>query len=102
MTRELRLDFDGPIPCGWEQRLTWALWQGRRRMRAYWCRRTRHGWHVGIVLTRAIADWEAVAWQAVLGSDWRREVFNIAKLRGRLGSAAPWNVLYVRKFGLTL
>ena len=102
MTRELRLDFDGPIPRGFEQTLAWVLWQVRRRMVAWWCRRTRHGWHVGIVLTRGVAALEAIALQAILGSDPRRETFNVAKVRTRRGRKAHWNVLYERKIVVTL
>lgn len=102
MTRELRCDFDGPLPRQWEQRLAWTLWQVRRRAAAWWVRRTRHGWHVGVALTRPCGDWEAIALQAALGSDFRREVFNVAKRRQRQTNPERWNVLYTRKIEVVL
>lgn len=88
----------------------------RLRFLAYWldvpqraCRlsrlRTRRGWHL-IVYYRGVKRFTAaqiVAAQAIAGSDWRREAFNL--VRARHLTAAPkswrkvgaWNTLYREK-----
>lgn len=97
MAATLLLDVDGPVPRDLEARVRWALWQVRERCTGYWLRRTRHGWHVGIAVTGRWSPWRLVAMQACLGSDWRREVFNVAKVQRVRNRRAPWNVLYTRK-----
>lgn len=100
---DLRLDFDRKRPpviedalylvcryCGWN--ITALSW-----------RRTENGWHVEVFLVRPITPLRAIAAQAILGSDWRREALNLAKWRRRhpRGSLErqEWNVLFTRKIG---
>lgn len=63
---------------------------------------TRRGWHISLYVRRRLSPLEIVALQAILGSDWKRELFNLARARGL--AAAPsfwrkdrWNVFYARK-----
>jgi hypothetical protein len=82
---DLRLDFDGDIPTDFEYRLRFF----GQRMRWYHgdvrYDRTAHGWHV--VVPVQLLDGTAlelpfpivVAAQAILGSDWKREAFNLAR-----------------------
>lgn len=68
--------------------------------------RTRRGWHM-VVYYRGVKRFTAaqiVAAQAIAGSDWRRETFNL--VRARHLTSAPkswrrvgvWNTLYAEKF----
>lgn len=74
-------------------------------------RRSSRGWHV-VVYIRSMPEVAAafpplaiVCAQAILGSDWKREGFNL--VRAMYLSAAPvswqqigrWNTLYLRKMG---
>lgn len=100
---DLKLDYDGELPMDWIGRLAWLCQMMRWRVRATWIRRTRNGWHVGVLLTRRPTPLKVIAAQAILGSDWRREAYNLMKWRRRwpVGSVQSqlWNVLFVRKYG---
>lgn len=68
------------------------------------CRfRTRRGWHVEIYSDAKLKAAEMVALQAILGSDYRREAFNLFRatklsLVPRFWRALPnWNVLHTEK-----
>lgn len=98
---DLKLDLDGRFPRGFEQRLAFVLRVVRWTPVVWWVRRTKHGWHVGVHLTRRPDPLKVIAVQAALGSDWRREVYNVAKWRKRWRRGTPeaelWNVLWHRK-----
>lgn len=68
----------------------WAEWSASGR-----------GVHVGIVLKKPLPVEEIVLLQATLGSDWKRELFNVSRLRvlGALPTfwQQRWNVLYAEK-----
>lgn len=84
---DLRIDVDGEIPEDFEYRLRFL----GQRMRWYYgdvrYDRTAHGWHVVVpIITRiGVAEQDeipfpiVVAAQAILGSDWQRESFNLAR-----------------------
>jgi hypothetical protein len=59
--------------------------------------RTRRGWHVLICWSRALDAAEQVAIQAALGSDYRRETYNLARVLGGKSSDPRWNILFERK-----
>jgi|SRR4030042_90152 len=62
--------------------------------------RTRHGWHVVIYWRNPMSPWMILALQAILGSDWRRESMNFARLssnRKDRFSMKRWNILYAEK-----
>lgn len=70
--------------------------------RPLWFRydRTRRGWHVVIYWRYEMSPWMLLALQAILGSDWRRESMNFARLAsGRTDrfSMERWNILYEEK-----
>jgi len=73
-------------------RIVWTLY-----------RRTRRGWHVVIAMRNHLTPGEAIALQACLGSDRRRETLNlmraIAVRRGRITGfwSERWNLLYSSK-----
>ena len=62
--------------------------------------KTRHGWHIIILWRKTMLPWSILALQAILGSDWRREAMNWARLAsGRTDAFAMkrWNILYSKK-----
>ena len=94
----LYLDFDGKVPRGLLDRIVWSckLWQWP--IVAVRFDKTRHGWHVVVGIRKRVAPSLIVAAQAVLGSDYKREAFNIMRVQ-QLDARSPywrerWNVLY--------
>jgi hypothetical protein len=61
--------------------------------------RTTHGWHVIITLRQRLTLAEAIAAQAILGSDHYREAFNFARARSAPGAfwRARANILFAEK-----
>jgi hypothetical protein len=103
--RRLKLDFDGHLPSDLVDRVRALFrWVGGRAA-VIEVRRSARGWHV-VIHTRAQwarAPIAAVAAQAILGSDPKREMFNLMRAL-RLADAPVfwrqehrWNTLYARK-----
>lgn len=92
----LKLDFDGPIPRGFLFRLRHCakLWQWDVEAIRY--DKTRRGWHVTVAINKKISPALIVAAQACLGSDLKREAFNLMRVQQlpRGYFRARWNVLY--------
>jgi hypothetical protein len=94
----LLLDFDGPLPAD----IDWRLMEVCRclGLRARWCRvgASRRGWHIVLAVSARLSPPVIVALQAILGSDWRREMFNLYRVRRLRRVPASWrdkwNVLY--------
>jgi len=59
--------------------------------------RTARGWHVLICWDRAMSPAEQIAIQAALGSDYRRETYNLARVFGGKADDPRWNLLFERK-----
>lgn len=99
-----RCDFDGSIPRDIARRL--QMLARVLGLRYEWIRydRTQHGWHmeIGFQYLTKLSPTEIVLVQSVLGSDWKRELFNARRARDlsrhpALWRRAPrWNVLYHR------
>ena len=94
----LYLDFDGRIPANLIDRIVWAtkLWQWS--VEAVRFDRTKNGWHVVVGIHEDVEPAMIVAAQAILGSDYKREAFNLMRVQS-LDSVSPfwrerWNVLY--------
>lgn len=101
MTTRLKIDLDGTLPRDIDERVHWCLRVMGVRVEWWSVRKTRRGWHVEVELRGRLHPWKVVALQAILGSDYRRETFNLRRVwnwRG-LDSAARkhWNVLFTRK-----
>jgi hypothetical protein len=66
-------------------------------------RRTARGWHVKVVVRGRATPAVVVAVQAICGSDWRREAFNLVRVRAARRVAPEWrtrySVLFTRKLG---
>lgn len=93
--RTLLLDFDQPVQPR-PERLAWLLGQLELEWRGMHFSRTARGWHVVIDLDRRLTGAAIVAAQIVLGSDIKRERYNLFRV---LCGAAPrdWNLLFSRK-----
>jgi hypothetical protein len=66
--------------------------------RGYEIFRTEHGWHLRIDVTVRLSPPGIVAAQSILGSDWKREAYNLMRAR-RLPRTdlywrSRWNTLY--------
>jgi hypothetical protein len=59
--------------------------------------RTRHGWHMVIEWDRNFTPWQIVALQCVLGSDRRREAYNLARVFSGKSRNRRWNLLFSEK-----
>lgn len=105
MTR-IKVDIDGRLPEEIGERIVWVLRTMKLPVRSVSYRRTRHGWHVEIEIARQMHPWRVIAIQAVLGSDYRRETFNLRRTSqwSRLPAVARkhWNVLFSRKIHISL
>lgn len=103
MTR-IKLDIDGRLGADFDDRLWWVLMTLEWPVDFVSYYRTRRGWHVEVRVRRRVHPWRIVAVQAVLGSDYRREAFNLrrtARWRDLPAVArARWNVLFSNKHQL--
>ncbi len=103
----LKLDYDGEVPGHLRDILRFAELYVRVKVVRIARRRSAsgQGWHVCVRLNRALPVQAVVALQAILGSDARREVFNLS--RALVLDSVPrfwrdrWNVLYSSKMGVT-
>lgn len=99
----IKLDIDGALaPLRLRRRLGFLCSVFRREIESVRLERSRRGWHVRIALAgRRLPPSAIVAIQAILGSDYRREVFNLFRALQLPGAPAFWrsrhNVLYHRK-----
>lgn len=99
-TTTLMVDYDGTIPRDFEFRLRSVVRGHRLRVERVGIFRTRHGYHVSIVVRGRIAFARCVLLQALLGSDWKRELFNSRRALAWRRVPSFWrsraNVLYQR------
>lgn len=95
----LKLDFDGPLPRHLESWVTTCATLWGWRLVALRIDRTRHGYHVVVGVEAVnLGPAAVVAAQAILGSDPKREAFNLMRV-GKLATLpafwrSRWNVLY--------
>jgi len=59
--------------------------------------RTRRGWHCVIVWNRRFNPMETIALQCALGSDLRRETYNLARVFSGKARNKRWNLLFSEK-----
>lgn len=99
----LRLDYDRPRPPRDSyRRIVAALRWLRLRPLALVYRRTVRGWHVKIALARRCAPLVVVALQSILGSDPKRETFNLVRARALPRVPHGWRDRYSVLFGRKL
>lgn len=94
----IKLDFDTPRCPRLLNRVRWVCRMLHWPVVLVEYRRTRHGWHVCVTVRRRVTPLQVVAVQAILGSDWRRETFNLVRARRLSRVPRYWrerfNVLY--------
>lgn len=96
----LLCDYDGRLPGNlfFRLRMIGQVYD----VRVKWVRidRTRHGFHVVAALTGRMPFHRIVTLQSVLGSDWKRELYNSRRAVAWRNVPALWrrraNVLYSR------
>jgi len=59
--------------------------------------RTKHGWHWIVWWNRKLTPLQTIAIQCVLGSDRKRETFNLARVWGGKSRSKRWNLLFREK-----
>ena len=101
---EILLDYDHEPPRDLLHR--WAFvrrWLKLVRSGPMVVTRTKRGWHVRAGVCGQVEPSVVVAVQAIMGSDWKRETYNLVRARGLARAPAfwrqqgRWNVLYARK-----
>lgn len=101
----IKVDIDGKLPDDIDDRLWWILTTLQWPVAHVSYYRTKAGWHIEVHVSRRVHPWRVVAVQAILGSDYRRETFNLrrtARWRDLPAVArARWNVLFTNKHALT-
>jgi len=103
---EIKLDLDncsGPHLM----RFIWSRWGflfrfrwpgfGRLRVKDVDVRKTKHGYHVRILVKNKIPSRELNFLQLALGSDYRRECMNLRRIIA-VKCMKSWNILYICKF----
>jgi hypothetical protein len=95
----IKVDYDGRIPHDWQERFGRISRAFNVRILSVLFRRTARGYHVECRITGRVTAVALVAAQAIAGSDWRREAFNLSRVRRtRKGAGAGrWNILFERK-----
>lgn len=98
----LKVDYDGVIPRDFDMRLSLIRRIHRLSFVVVRIDRTRHGYHVTVVVRQRVAFWRVILLQALLGSDWKRELFNSRRAIAWRRVPAFWreraNVLYQRHY----
>lgn len=92
----LMLDYDTKKPFCFRH----IAWVARRlRFRLNWVsyQRTVRGWHILVQCNRKFSPMETVALQAILGSDRKRETFNLCRILSGKISDNRWNLLFKEK-----
>jgi hypothetical protein len=59
--------------------------------------KTERGWHVVILMNRKVPPAVTVALQAIMGSDYKRETFNIRRVISGVELGKRWNLLFLCK-----
>lgn len=100
---ELLLDYDGALPKRLLDRICRIAKLVGRRVHAVRYNKTKHGWHVLVVVSGRLEPLAVVCWQLILGSDVNRELFNFKRASGLDGTPVfwrkrhRWNTFYARK-----
>jgi hypothetical protein len=98
----LKVDYDtSRLPARLAARIGHCVSAAGLRVEWWSLYRTARGWHLQVECRGRAQPFAIVALQAMLGSDWKREAFNIGRVRG-LRYADPatrngWNILFRRK-----
>lgn len=100
--RKIKLDFDSPEPPDFT-RIYGVLSLADVELENVLITRSQHnGWHVTLETKYMLENWEIVIFQALCGSDWKRETFNYIRVKAlpmmrdwqRASWEQNWNVLF--------
>lgn len=100
----LLCDFDGALPRGVWTRIEMAVRLHRLNVYGVSVERSGSGkgWHVVVVCGKRLAPMRVVALQAIIGSDWKRELYNSRRAAAWRRVPGFWrkraNVLYSRHY----
>jgi hypothetical protein len=101
MPTKIKVDIDGKLPQDIGDRVEWVCGTLKLKVRHMSYYRTRRGWHLIITVSRNLHAWKVIAIQAILGSDYRRETFNLRRTGNwrdlPTNARKKWNVLFVQK-----
>lgn len=105
MTR-IKVDLDGRLPRDIGTRVQWTLRVLKVPVEWWSVTRTRRGYHLEIAIRRQWHPWRVIAVQAILGSDRRRETFNLRRVAAWRTltpfARSRWNVLFTQKHHISL
>lgn len=98
----LKVDYDGRIPARCLERVAVVCRVHRLRVVAVAFRRTAHGYHMTVEATGRVSFMRQVLIQSLLGSDWKREMYNSRRAVAWRNVPPFWraraNVLYTRHY----
>lgn len=103
----LKVDYDTPrMPGKLAARIGHVCAMANVRVVWWSLYRTVKGWHLEVACVGRLSPMAIVAAQAMLGSDWKREAFNMSRVRAlrhaNPAARAGWNVLFRRKIRVPL
>lgn len=98
----LKLDYDGSFPRDFDKRLALVARVHHLSIALVRIDRTRHGYHALVWVRQRVSFARVVLLQSVLGSDWKRELFNSRRANAWRALPLFWreraNVLYQRHY----
>ena len=98
----LKCDYDGRMPGAFLSRVLFVCRVHRCPVRLVEIRKTARGYHAVITVGGRASFLRVVLMQAVLGSDWKRELFNSRRATAWRNVPVFWrqraNVLYGRHY----
>jgi hypothetical protein len=98
----LKVDYDGRIPARCLERVAVVCRVHRVRVVGVAFRRTAHGYHMTVDVAGRVSFARQVVLQLLLGSDWKREMYNSRRAVAWRNVPPFWrgraNVLYIRHY----
>lgn len=98
----LKVDYDGRIPARCLERVAVVCRVHRLRVVLVTFRRTAHGYHMLVDVVGRVSFARQVMLQSLMGSDWKREMYNSRRAVAWRNVPAFWrtraNVLYTRHY----
>lgn len=64
--------------------------------------KTRRGYHIELEIKNKVNDYELVALQCLMQSDYKREMFNLLRVHSGKFPKQSWNVLFKKKWEIAL
>jgi hypothetical protein len=97
--RTLKIDIDSKtISQRQVNRMDWIIAFFRLDILDIKLTESRKGWHIEFIIQNPINDYEIVLLQLLLGSDWKRECFNLLRVHSGKFKNQSWNILFKKKW----